>query len=223
MKCFYICSACPIKYFDTNAYGDVMSYYTNDTDTLRQMISQSIPQTLASVVTVITVFAAMLATNLILTAFVVVSIMLMLWIAGRIGGNSAAYFMKQQKTLGALNGYTEEMINGQKVVKVFNHENESLQGFNERNDELFECAAKANTFANILMPIMGNLGNLQYVLIAIIGGGAGYWRGWRAYARWDCCIFTAEPQLYHADYAGEPTAECNRNGTGWRGPDFQLY
>ncbi len=161
----------PIKYFDTNAYGDVMSYYTNDTDTLRQMISQSIPQTLASVVTVITVFAAMLATNLILTAFVVVSITLMLWIAGKIGGNSAAYFMKQQKTLGALNGYTEEMINGQKVVKVFNHENESLQGFNERNDELFECAAKANTFANILMPIMGNLGNLQYVLIAIIGGG----------------------------------------------------
>lgn len=161
----------PIKYFDTNAYGDVMSYYTNDTDTLRQTISQSIPQTLASVVTVITVFAAMLATNLILTAFVVVSIMLMLWIAGKIGGNSAAYFMKQQKTLGALNGYTEEMINGQKVVKVFNHENKSLQGFNERNDELFECAAKANTFANILMPIMGNLGNLQYVLIAIIGGG----------------------------------------------------
>ncbi len=161
----------PVKYFDTNAYGDVMSYYTNDTDTLRQMISQSIPQTLSSVVTVVTVFAAMLATNLILTAFVIVFIILMLWVARKIGGNSATYFMKQQKTLAVLNGYTEEMINGQKVVKVFNHEDKSLQGFNERNDELFECAAKANTFANILMPIMGNLGNLQYVLIAIIGGG----------------------------------------------------
>ncbi|MCE5344172.1 MAG: ABC transporter ATP-binding protein/permease [Eubacteriales bacterium] len=160
----------PVKYFDTHSFGDVMSHYTNDTDTLRQMISQSIPQTLSSLITALTVFVAMLTTNLILTAFVLLSVVLMVLLAGKIGGNSAKYFVKQQKTLGELNGYTEEMINGQKVVKVFNHEAESQKGFDRRNDELYDCAAKANTFANILMPIMGNLGNLQYVLIAVLGG-----------------------------------------------------
>ncbi|MDD3213245.1 MAG: ABC transporter ATP-binding protein [Eubacteriales bacterium] len=160
----------PIKYFDTHTFGDVMSHYTNDTDTLRQMISQSIPQTLSSLITVITVFIAMLMTNLILTAFVLVSIVLMMFLAGKIGGKSGSYFIEQQKTLGSLNGYVEEMINGQKVIKVFNHEKESQEGFDIRNDELNDCAAKANTFANILMPIMGNLGNLQYALIAVIGG-----------------------------------------------------
>ncbi len=160
----------PIRYFDTNAFGDVMSHYTNDTDTLRQMISQSIPQTLSTFVTVVTVLAAMLATNLILTAFVVGWVALMMLLAGKISGLSGQYFVKQQKTLGDLNGYTEEMINGQKVVKVFNHEAQSQTGFDQRNDELYDCAAKANMFANILMPIMGNLGNMQYVLIAVLGG-----------------------------------------------------
>ncbi len=160
----------PIKYFDTHSFGDVMSHYTNDTDTLRQMISQSLPQTLSSLITSTTIFVAMLTTNLILTAFVLISVVLMMLLAGKIGGSSAKYFVKQQKTLGELNGYTEEMINGQKVVKVFNHESESQQGFDRRNDELYDCAAKANAFANILMPILGNLGNLQYVLIAVLGG-----------------------------------------------------
>lgn len=160
----------PVKYFDTHSFGDVMSYYTNDTDTLRQMISQSIPQTLSTLVTVLTVFVAMVTTNVILTVFVLAWVALMMLFAGKISGSSARYFVQQQKTLGDLNGYVEEMVNGQKVVKVFNHEPESQQGFNHRNDELFDCAAKANTFANILMPIMGNLGNLQYVLIAILGG-----------------------------------------------------
>jgi len=160
----------PIRYFDTHTFGDVMSHYTNDTDTLRQMISQSLPQTLSSLVTVTTVFIAMLTTNLFLTAFVVASVVLMVLLAGKIGGKSASYFIQQQRTLGDLNGYTEEMINGQKVVKVFNHEGKAMEGFNSRNDDLYECAAKANTFANILMPIMGNLGNLQYALVAVLGG-----------------------------------------------------
>jgi ATP-binding cassette, subfamily B, multidrug efflux pump len=160
----------PIRYFDTHSFGDVMSHYTNDTDTLRQMISQSIPQTLSTLVTVVTVLVAMLTTNLILTAFVVCWVTLMMLLAGKIGGLSGKYFVEQQKTLGDLNGYTEEMINGQKVVKVFNHEAQSQAGFDHRNDELYDCAAKANTFANILMPIMSNLGNMQYVMIAVLGG-----------------------------------------------------
>ncbi len=160
----------PIRYFDAHSFGDVMSHYTNDTDTLRQMISQSIPQTLSSLVTVLTVFVAMLLTNLILTAFVVLSVVLMMLLAGKIGGNSAKYFVRQQKALGSLNGYIEEMTNGQKVVKVFNHEQVARAEFGQRNDELFDSAANANIFANILMPIMGNLGNLQYALIAVLGG-----------------------------------------------------
>lgn len=160
----------PVRYFDTHPFGNVMSHYTNDTDTLRQMISQSLPQTFSTLISVTTIFVAMLRTDLILTAFVLVSIVLMMWLAGKIGGRSGKYFVQQQKTLGELNGYTEEMINGQKVVKVFNHEGKAREGFARRNEELQQSAAKANLFANILMPIMGNLGNLQYVMIAVLGG-----------------------------------------------------
>ena len=160
----------PVRYFDSHTFGDVMSHYTNDTDTLRQMISQSIPQTLSSLITVTTVLVAMLLTNWILTIFVLLTVMLMMLLVGKIGGNSAKYFVEQQSKLGDLNGYTEEMIHGQKVVKVFNHENEAVKGFDNRNDELYESAAKANTYANIMMPILGNLGNLQYALIAVLGG-----------------------------------------------------
>ena len=160
----------PIRYFDTHTHGDVMSHYTNDTDTLRQMIAQSLPQVFSSLLTVVTVFVAMCCTNLILTAFVLVTVFLMMLLAGKVGGNSAKYFIKQQSSLGTLNGYIEEMINGQKVVKVFCHEDQAKQGFDERNEELCDSATKANTFANILMPMMANLGNLQYALIAVIGG-----------------------------------------------------
>lgn len=160
----------PVKYFDNNTFGDVMSHYTNDIDTLRQMISQSLPQVISSLISVTTVFVAMLTTNLILTAFVLVTVALMLLLVGKIAGKSGKYFASQQKTLGDLNGYTEEMINGQKVVQVFGHEHKSMEGFERRNDELLGHATKANTFANILMPIMGNLGNLQYALIAVLGG-----------------------------------------------------
>ena len=160
----------PIRYFDAHTFGDVMSHYTNDVDTLQQMLSQSIPQTLSSLVTIVTIFITMLIKSPLLTAFVILSIFAMLQATKKIGGNSAKFFTAQQKSLGSLNGYIEEMISGQKVVKVFCHEEKIKEEFDRRNRELQENATKANIFANILMPIMINLGNLQYVLVAILGG-----------------------------------------------------
>ena len=167
---FYHMQRLPIKYFDTHTFGDVMSYYTNDVDTLRQMLSQSIPQTVSSLVTIVTVFITMLVTSPILTLFVIVCLLLMLQATKKIGGNSAKYFIAQQKSIGNLNGYIEEMISGQRVIKVFCHEEATKEEFDRRNEELQASATKANIFANILMPIMMNLGNLQYVLVAILGG-----------------------------------------------------
>ncbi len=160
----------PIKYFDTHTHGDIMSYYTNDTDTLRQMIAQSIPQMFASVITIVSVFTAMLTTSVYLTALVIVFVSFMLLVTKKIGGKSASFFVKQQRAVGSLNGYIEEMINGQKVVKVFCHEEKAKMQFDRLNEELRQNASQANKYANIFMPIMGNLGNLQYVLIAIAGG-----------------------------------------------------
>ena len=167
---FYHMQRLPIKYYDTHTFGDVMSYYTNDVDTLRQMLSQSIPQTVSSLVTILAVFVAMVVTSPILTLFVLLCLVLMLQAVKKIGGNSAKFFIAQQKTLGNLNGYIEEMISGQKVVKVFCHEEATKDEFDRRNEALQESATKANIFANILMPIMMNLGNLQYVLVAVLGG-----------------------------------------------------
>ena len=160
----------PIKYFDTHNHGDIMSHYTNDIDTLRQMISQSLPQMFSSIITVVTVFFAMLATSLHLTVFVLVFIVFMMYLTKKIGGKSATFFMKQQVSLGVLNGYIEEMINGQKVVKVFCHEEQAKESFDKLNEDLRQNATDANRFANIFMPIMGNLGNMQYACIAILGG-----------------------------------------------------
>ncbi len=160
----------PIKYFDTHTHGDTMSRYTNDTDTLRQMISQSIPQIFSSAITIVSVFCAMVYLSIPLTILVLLMVALMLFVTKKVGGNSAKYFIRQQKALGAANGFIEEMINGQKVIKVFCHEDESVRDFEKLNNELCDDATKANIFANILMPIMGNIGNLQYVLIAVIGG-----------------------------------------------------
>ena len=160
----------PIKYFDTHTHGEIMSYYTNDTDTLRQMISQSIPNVISSIITIVAVFCAMVYLNIYMTALVVTVVIFMIFVVSKISGNAAKYFVKQQETLAKENGYIEEMINGQKVVKVFCHEDEAKKDFDKLNNELFEASTKANTFANILMPIMGNLGHLQYVLIAVIGG-----------------------------------------------------
>ena len=167
---FYHMQRLPIKYFDTHTFGDVMSYYTNDVDTLRQMLSQSIPQTVSSLVTIVSVFVAMIITSPILTVFVLVCLVLMLQAVKKIGGNSAKFFIAQQKSLGNLNGYIEEMISGQKVVKVFCHEEAAGEEFDRRNEALQQSATQANIYANILMPIMMNLGNLQYVLVAVLGG-----------------------------------------------------
>ncbi len=160
----------PIKYFDTHSHGDLMSRYTNDTDTLRQMISQSLPQMFASLVTIVSVFCTMVAMNLWMTLLVLLFVAFMLFITGKIAKNSAKYFIRQQQSLGDVNGYIEEMINGQKVIKVFCHEEKAKELFDEKNEELYHNAASANTFANILMPVMMNLGNVQYILIAIVGG-----------------------------------------------------
>ena len=160
----------PIRYFDTHTHGDIMSHYTNDTDTLRQMLAQSIPQMFSSLITIISVFFAMLFTSWQLTIFVLCFVFIMLQVTGRVAGKSGYYFIRQQKALGDVNGYIEEMINVQKVIKVFCHEEKAKEVFDQKNEELCRDASAANSFANILMPIMGNLGNLQYVLLATIGG-----------------------------------------------------
>ena len=160
----------PIKYFDTHAHGDIMSVYTNDVDTLRQLISQSIPQTINSVISLVSTLISMIVLDIPLTLVSLLMVGVMMFVTSKMSNLSGKYFMQQQKDLGAVNGYIEEMINGQKVVKVFCHEEHSKEDFDKINEELCENATEANKYANILMPIMANLGNLQYVLIAIIGG-----------------------------------------------------
>ena len=160
----------PIRYFDTHNHGDIMSYYTNDIDTLRQMISQSFPQLLISAVTVITVFSIMLYYSIWLAAVVVLGVVCMVLVVRRIGGGSAKYFVRQQQALGRTEGYIEEMMNGQKVVKVFCHEQEAKRAFDAINDALFSDAEKANRYANMLMPILNNIGNVLYVVVALAGG-----------------------------------------------------
>lgn len=160
----------PIRYFDTHAHGDIMSIYTNDIDTLRQMISMSIPQVVNSAFTIISVFISMLILSVPLTIVTMIMVAIMIFCSKRAGGMSGKYFRKQQKDLGAVNGYIEEMMNGQKVIKVFCHEEESKERFKELNNELFDSADKANTYANILGPINAQLGNISYVVCAIVGG-----------------------------------------------------
>ena len=158
-----------IPYFDTHTHGDLMSIYTNDTDTLRQMISQSIPQLLSSAITIVSVFASMVYLSPILTLMIIAMVFVMTNVIKKIGGQSGRYFMAQQQDLGKVNGYIEEMMDGQKVVKVFCHEEEAKAKFKELNDKLFDSASNANIYANVLMPIMGNIGNINYVLTTIVG------------------------------------------------------
>ena len=158
-----------IPYFDTHTHGDLMSIYTNDTDTLRQMISQSIPQLLSSAITIVSVFASMVYLSPILTLMIVAMVFVMTNVIKKIGGQSGRYFMAQQQDLGKVNGYIEEMMDGQKVVKVFCHEEEAKAKFKELNDKLFDSASNANVYANVLMPVMGNIGNINYVLTTIVG------------------------------------------------------
>ncbi len=160
----------PIKYFDTHAHGDIMSMYTNDVDTLRQMISQSIPQLINSVITIVSVLVSMILLNIPLTVLALFLIGIMLVVTKKMTAQSGKFFICQQKNLGAVNGFIEEMMEGQKVVKVFCHEKESTERFVQLNDELFDSAYNANKFANVLGPINAQIGNISYVIIAIVGG-----------------------------------------------------
>ena len=160
----------PIRYFDERTNGSIMSLYTNDTDALRQMISQAIPQALMSLFTIIVTFISMLVLSPILTVLAFVVIGIMMKVTGKIGGNSGKYFVKQQNSLADVTGFVEERMNGQRVVKVFNHERISEQEFDELNEALFKSASQANKFANMMGPVIGNIGNLQFVLTAVLGG-----------------------------------------------------
>lgn len=160
----------PIKYFDTHSHGDIMSVYTNDVDTLRQMISQSMPQLFSSAITIVSVLISMITLSIPLTAITLVMVGVMLFVTQKLASKSGKYFLAQQMDLGKENGYIEEMMKGQKVVKVFNHEQKSIEEFKELNDKLFDSAYNANKFANILMPINAQIGNISYVLCAIVGG-----------------------------------------------------
>ncbi len=159
----------PIRYFDTHSHGDIMSIYTNDVDTMRQVISQTIPNVISSSITIVSSFVSMIMLSVPLTVVSLCMIAIMMFMTMKVGGKSRDYFMKQQKSLGSLNGYVEEMIQGVKVVKVFCHENEAIEDFEKHNEELRDSANNANKYANIMMPIMSNLGNISYVLIAVIG------------------------------------------------------
>lgn len=169
-KMFARMESLPIRYFDTNAHGDIMSIYTNDTDTLRQLISQSLPALMQTSIVLLTVFCIMVYYSFWLTGVVLIGCVIMFFITKNFGSKSSRFFIKQQQTLGATEGYIEEMMNGQKVIKVFNHEEDAIAGFDKVNNAWFEASRKANTFANILMPVLHNMGNILYVLIALTGG-----------------------------------------------------
>lgn len=169
-KMFARMESLPIRYFDTNAHGDIMSIYTNDTDTLRQLISQSLPALMQTSIVLLTVFCIMVYYSFWLTGVVLIGCVIMFFITKNFGSKSSRFFIKQQQTLGATEGYIEEMMNGQKVIKVFNHEEDAISGFDKVNNAWFEASRKANTFANILMPVLHNMGNILYVLIALTGG-----------------------------------------------------
>ena len=160
----------PIRYFDTHQHGDIMSVYTNDIDTLRQVLSQSFPQMISSAITVIMTLVSMFILNVPLTILTLLMVGLMFMVTGKIGSLSGKYFVEQQKAIGAVNANIEEMMNGQKVVKIFNHEEEAIEAFDKLNDEVFEASNKANRYANILMPANAQIGNVSYVLVAVVGG-----------------------------------------------------
>ena len=170
---FHKMESLPIKYFDTHAHGDIMSVYTNDVDTLRQMISQSIPQIINTVITMIATLITMLVLNPVLTIIPVVTAIIMLLVTSKLAGRSGKYYVHQQRDLGAVDGFIEEMLDGQKVVKVFCHEEAAKRDFREVNDALRDSADKANRYANLLMPINANIGWLSYVVMAIVGAVLG--------------------------------------------------
>jgi len=160
----------PISFFDTHSHGDIMSIYTNDTDTMRQFLSQSLPQMTNSLISVLSVLVSMIILNIPLTIISLIMVMLLLLISRKIVGNTRKYFVKQQEDIGALNGYVEEMLTGQKVIKVFNHEQKAIEAFEKYNEKVRDSANKANTFANIIMPVVAQLANVSYTICAVVGG-----------------------------------------------------
>ena len=192
----------PIRYFDQNTNGSIMSLYTNDTDTLRQMISQSIPQALMSFFTIIVTFISMLILSPLLTILAVLIIGLMIFVTKKIGGNSGKYFVRQQKSLADVTGFVEERMNGQRVVKVFNHERKSEEEFDKLNEALFESAAQANTFANMMGPVIGNIGNLQFVLVLCTWRIPFYYGKRRDHSGSYGILSAVYKELYTAVYAG---------------------
>lgn len=179
----------PIRYFDTHTHGDIMSYYTNDADTLRELISRGIPEIVSAIITAIATFIAMVYTSPYLTIVVLFILFVMLKVTKNIGGKSSTHFIKQQQTLAKVDGYIEEMIDGQKVIKVFNHEEEAIEDFRRLNESLYSDTRNANRYANILMPVLANLGNIQFVLIGVVRRFACYSRSWRINNRSNCIFF----------------------------------
>jgi len=160
----------PVRFYDSRTNGEIMSYYTNDVDTLTELISRGLPMIFRVGVTIFSTFIAMCATSMYLTGVVIAVLFVMTKVTKKVGGNSAKYFMEQQKSISKVDGYIEEMINGQKVVKVFSHEEESIEGFKKINDKLCDDMTNANIYSNILGPMLGNIGNLQFVLLGVVGG-----------------------------------------------------
>ena len=178
-KMFNKMQTLPIRYFDTHTHGNIMSYYTNDIDALRQLISQTIPALCSSIITLCVVFGTMVSFSIWLTLVVLCGVFLMLTVTKKVGGGSAKYFLKMQRSVGKLEGYIEESMSGEKVIKVFNHEDEAIADFDKANEEWFENAYQAHKFANTLMPILNNIGNMLYVLLAFVGGALLIWFGGR--------------------------------------------
>ncbi len=178
----------PIRYFDTHTHGEIMSYYTNDADTLRELISRGIPEIVSMIITIISTFIAMVCTSPYLTIVVLFILVAMLKVTKNIGGKSSTHFIKQQETLAKVDGYIEEMINGQKVIKVFSHEEDAIEDFKKLNEKLCEDTTKANKYSNILMPVLANLGNIQYVLIGAVRRITCNSSSRRANNRSDCLI-----------------------------------
>ena len=203
----------PIKYFDSHPHGETMSTYTNDVDTLRQCISQSIPQVFSCAISMIAVLIAMFATDIYLTLVVLVMVVIMVLVAKFFASRSSKNFIDQQKNLSIVNGYIEEMMAGQKVVKVFCHEEENKERFDELNEALCDSMTKANSYANTLMPCIMNIGNLGYVLVAVIGRSSN--NKWNINNRWNSSIFTIYKSIYKPTRASITTNEFNNYGTSW--------
>lgn len=210
---FHHMQTLPIKYFDSHPHGETMSTYTNDVDTLRQMISQSIPQVFSCAISMIAILFAMFATDIYMTLFVLVMVAIMVLVSKFFAKRSSKNFIAQQKNLSIVDGYIEEMMAGQKVVKVFCYEEENKKKFDKLNEALCDSMTKANSYANTLMPCIMNIGNLGYVLVAVIGRSSN--NKWNINNRWNSSIFTIYKSIYKPTRASITTNELNNYGTSW--------